>query len=148
MGEQKVKTIEAAQEAKAAAGIAASPKRKRKSREQVPRGRIYIQSTYNNVIISVTDLAGHLILWGTAGHLGFKGSRKSTPYAAQRTMEDVLKRLAERGMKEADVIVKGVGTGREAAVRAISGSGVSILSIRDRTPIPHGGVRPKKPRRV
>lgn len=123
-------------------------KKSKKGKIKVARGRITIQSTYNNTIITVTDLNGNVIGWGSAGRTGFKGSKKSTPYAAQRTMEDTLARLKEAGLTEVDVFVKGIGTGRESAVRALQGSGLTILSIKDRTPIPHGGVRPKKARRV
>jgi small subunit ribosomal protein S11 len=145
MGQQKSTTPEEEKKAPAAAG--ATPKRK-KSKVKLTRGKIFVQSTYNNTIISVTDLTGNVIGWGSAGRTGFKGSKKSTPYAAQKTMEDTIARLKETGLSEVDVFVKGIGTGRESAVRALQGSGLSILSIQDQTPIPHGGVRPKKARRV
>jgi small subunit ribosomal protein S11 len=143
MGQQKATTIQA-DEVKNAAS---TPKRK-KSKIKVARGRIYVQSSYNNTIITITDQSGNVIGWGSAGRTGFKGSKKSTPYAAQKTMEDALNRLKEVGLSEVDVFVKGIGTGRESAVRALQGSGYTILSIQDQTPIPHGGVRPKKARRV
>jgi small subunit ribosomal protein S11 len=127
---------------------AAAPAKRKKSKIKVTRGRIYVQSTYNNTIISVTDVNGNVIGWGSAGRTGFKGSKKSTPYAAQKTMEESLARLKDVGLTEVDVFVKGIGTGRESAVRALQGSGMTILSIKDQTPIPHGGVRPKKARRV
>ncbi len=138
------KTTTESTESKAAV---AAPKRK-KSKIKLARGRIYVQSTYNNTIITVTDLTGNVIGWGSAGRTGFKGSKKSTPYAAQKTMEDALVRLKDIGLTEVDVFVKGIGTGRESAVRALQGTGLNILSIQDQTPIPHGGVRPKKARRV
>jgi len=141
MAESKATT----EETKTAATPA--PKRK-KSKIKVARGKIFVQSTYNNTIITVTDATGAVIGWGSSGRTGFKGSKKSTPYAAQKTMEDTLARLKEVGLNEVDVFVKGIGTGRESAVRALQGSGLSILSIKDQTPIPHGGVRPKKARRV
>lgn len=122
--------------------------RKKKAKAKVTKGKIFINSTYNNTIISATDMAGNVLLWSSAGKIGFKGSKKSTPYAGQRTMEDVLARARERGLAEIDVLIKGIGSGRESAVRALQGSGLNILSIKDQTPIPHGGVRPKKPRRV
>ncbi len=125
----------------------AAPKRK-KSKIKLSRGRIYVQSTYNNTIITVTDVSGNVIGWGSAGRTGFKGSKKSTPYAAQKTMEEALTRLKDTGLNEVDVFVKGIGTGRESAVRALQGTGLNILSIQDLTPTPHGGVRPKKARRV
>ena len=144
MGQQKATTVKA-DEVKTT--NAAAPKRK-KSKVKVARGRIYVQSTYNNTIITVTDMNGNVIGWGSAGRTGFKGSKKSTPYAAQKTMEDTIGRLKDIGLTEVDVFVKGIGTGRESAVRALQGSGFNILSIKDQTPIPHGGVRPKKARRV
>ncbi|MCL5666981.1 MAG: 30S ribosomal protein S11 [Patescibacteria group bacterium] len=124
------------------------PGRKKKSKSKVTKGKIYINSTYNNTIVSVTDMSGNVLLWSSAGKIGFKGSKKSTPYAGQKTMEDVLSRVRERGLSEVDVLIKGIGSGRESAVRALQGSGMSVLTIKDQTPIPHGGVRPKKPRRV
>lgn len=122
--------------------------KKKKSKAKVTKGKIYINSTYNNTIVSVTDLAGNVVLWSSAGKIGFKGSKKSTPYAGQKTMEDALTRLKERGLTEVEVFIKGIGSGRESAVRALQGSGLNVISIKDQTPIPHGGVRPKKPRRV
>ena len=143
MGEQKVKTISGGEEA-------AKPvvKAVKKGKRKVQRGRIYIQSTYNNTIITVTDSDGQVIEWGSAGLVGFKGSKKSTPYAAQRTMEETLGKLKNSGLEEVDIFIKGVGSGRESAIRALQGSGITVLSIQDLTPIPHGGVRPKKVRRV
>jgi small subunit ribosomal protein S11 len=136
-------------EAKALPTTAAAPAAKRKkSKVKLTKGRIYVQSTYNNTIITATDINGNVIGWGSSGRTGFKGSKKSTPYAAQRTMEDTIARIKDTGLNEVDVFVKGIGTGRESAVRALQGSGFTILSIKDRTPIPHGGVRPKKARRV
>ena len=122
--------------------------RKKKAKAKVTKGKVYVNSTYNNTIVSVTDLAGNVLSWSSAGKIGFKGSKKSTPYAGQRTMEDALARLKERGLVEVDVLIKGIGSGRESAVRALQGSGLNVLTIKDQTPIPHGGVRPKKPRRV
>jgi len=144
MGQQKATTIQG-EDVKAPG---ASTAKRKKSKIKITRGRIYVQSTYNNTVITVTDMNGNVIGWGSAGRTGFKGSKKSTPYAAQRTMEETLARLKDIGLSEVDVFVKGVGTGRESAVRALQGSGFAIMSIRDQTPIPHGGVRPKKARRV
>ncbi len=131
---------------------AAAPKiksgRKKKNKIKVPKGKIFINSTYNNTIVTATDTAGNVVVWGSAGKAGFKGSKKSTPYAGGKTMEDTLARLKDRGMTEVDVFIKGIGSGRESAVRALQGSGLTVLSIKDRTPSPHGGVRPKKVRRV
>lgn len=122
--------------------------KKKKAKAKVSKGKVYINSTYNNTIVSVTDLIGNVLVWGSAGKTGFKGSKKSTPYAGQRTMEDVLTRIKDRGLAEVDVFIKGVGSGRESAIRALQGSGLQVLSIKDQTPTPHGGVRPKKVRRV
>lgn len=143
MGEQKVKTL-AGEELRV---VTPSPAPRGKSKK-VPKGRVCISSTYNNTIITVTDPGGAVLTWVSAGMIGFKGSKKSTPYAAQRTMEEVIRRMKDLGMDEVDIFITGVGTGRESAIRALTGSGIAVKMIRDRTPTPHGGVRPKKPRRV
>lgn len=148
MGEQKVKTITGEADAKTTSAKGRSASGGKKGKRKVSRGRIYIQSTYNNTIITVTDEAGGTLGWGTAGNSGFKGSKKSTPYAAQRTMEETMNRLKNVGLAEVEVFVKGIGSGRESAVRALQGAGITVLTIKDQTPIPHGGVRPKKVRRV
>jgi len=150
MSEENTKpaAAEAVAEAQTDAGAKVKGSKKKKTKAKVTKGKIYITSTYNNTIISVTDLVGNVVIWGSAGKIGFKGSKKSTPYAGQKTMEDVLARAKERGLNEVDVFIKGIGSGRESAVRALQGSGLSVLTIKDQTPIPHGGVRPKKPRRV
>lgn len=147
MGQQKATTTKI-EPAKAATTATATVGKKKKSKIKLTRGKIYIQSSYNNTIVSVTDVTGNVIAWGTAGRTGFKGSKKSTPYAAQKTMEDTIARVKDTGLKEVDVFLKGIGTGRESAIRALQGSGFEILTIQDQTPIPHGGVRPKKARRV
>lgn len=149
MGQQRAITIQGDELSKGTT-VATAPvaKKKKKTKVKVARGRIYIQSTYNNTLITITDVTGNVIGWGSSGRTGFKGSKKSTPYAAQKTMEETLFRLKDVGLTEVDVFVKGIGTGRESAVRALQGSGLNILSIKDQTPIPHGGVRAKKPRRV
>lgn len=147
MGEQKIKTIPGEAEQRAAAK-AGPPRAEKKSKRKVPRGMIFIQSTYNNTIITVTDALGNVVGWGSAGLSGFKGSKKSTPYAAQRTMEETMDKLKNFGLAEVDVYVRGIGSGRESAIRALTGSGINVLSIKDVTPIRHGGVRPKKVRRV
>ena len=122
--------------------------RKAKKLAPVARGRIYVQATFNNTIISVTDAQGGVISWASAGGQGFKGARKATPYAAQTAMQAALDKAKLRGFQEADVFVSGVGSGREQAVRSIAGTGVAVTSITDVTPIAHNGVRAKKPRRV
>ena len=145
MGEQKVKTIEGSVDEPKKSGSLKSAK---KGRQKVTRGRIYVQSTYNNTIVTVTDENGQVLGWGSAGSIGFKGSKKSTPYAAQRTMEETMGKLKNLGLVEVDVFTKGIGSGRDSAVRALQGTNLSVLAIKDVTPIRHGGVRPKKPRRV
>jgi small subunit ribosomal protein S11 len=134
--------------AASAAPAVTAPKKKKGAKVKVTKGKVYVQSTYNNTIVTITDIAGNVISWGSAGLVGFKGSKKSTPYAAQKTMEDTIQRVKDRGLQEVDVLVKGIGSGRESAVRALQSSGLTVLSIQDQTPIPHGGVRPKKVRRV
>jgi small subunit ribosomal protein S11 len=148
MAEEQITTKPETEKPKVATTATAVVPKKKKGKIKVSRGRIYVQSTYNNTIITVTDIAGNVIVWGTSGRTGFKGSKKSTPYAAQKTMEEAIVRLKDVGLSEVDVFVKGIGTGRESAVRALQGAGFNILSIKDQTPIPHGGVRPKKARRV
>jgi small subunit ribosomal protein S11 len=121
---------------------------KRRERKSVPRGRAYIQSTFNNTIITLTDPNGNALSWGSAGASNFKGSRKSTPYAAQIAAEGAARRAMEHGLRQIDVFVRGPGSGREAAIRALQSSGLLVLTIRDVTPVPHNGCRPPKRRRV
>jgi small subunit ribosomal protein S11 len=121
---------------------------RRRERKSVPRGRAYVQSTFNNTLITMTDPNGNVVAWSSAGSAGFKGSRKSTPFAAQMAAEAAARRAMEHGMRQVDVFVRGPGSGREAAIRSLQAAGISILSIRDMTPIPHNGCRPPKRRRV
>lgn len=121
---------------------------KRRVRKNVPMGIAHIQATFNNTIVTITDPAGNAVAWSSAGVLGFKGSRKSTPFAAQLVAEDAAKKAQEHGMRSVGVYVKGPGTGRESALRAIANSGMKITLIRDVTPIAHNGCRPPKKRRV
>ncbi len=121
---------------------------RRRDRKNIPRGRAYIQATFNNTIGTLTDPSGIVIAWSSAGANGFKGSRKSTPFAAQMTAEAAARRAAEHGLRQVDVFVKGPGSGREMAVRSLQSSGVMVISITDTTPIPHNGCRPPKRRRV
>ncbi|MBP9686666.1 MAG: 30S ribosomal protein S11 [Candidatus Doudnabacteria bacterium] len=146
MAEEIVPTTEQAPAADVSTKIKGG--RKKKSKAKVTKGRMYITATYNNTIISVTDPVGNVLAWGSSGKTGFKGSKKSTPYAGQRTMEDLLTRVKDRGLVEVDVFIKGVGSSRESAVRALQGSGMNVLSIKDQTPVAHGGVRHKKVRRI
>jgi small subunit ribosomal protein S11 len=117
-----------------------------KARKKITRGRIYIKTTYNNTILTVTDDEGNVVFWSTAGHVGFKGTKKGTPFAATKVAEVVSNVLEKTGVKEVSVFVKGIGQGREAAVRALANRGVNITSIKDVTPIPHNGPKPPKPR--
>ena len=117
---------------------------RRRERKSVPRGRAYVSSTFNNTIITLTDPNGNVLSWGSGGTAGFKGSRKSTPYAAQIAAEGAAQRAVEHGLREVEGCVTGPGAGREAAVRALQSAGVRVLSIRDVTPIPHNGCRPRR----
>lgn len=120
----------------------------RKEKKNVPYGRAYIYATFNNTIISITDQQGNVISWASAGSSGFKGSRKSTPYAAQLAAQSVAKAAQEHGVRELDVFVKGPGPGREAAIRSLQAANMTLRAITDKTPIPHNGCRPPKKRRV
>lgn len=121
---------------------------KRKEKKHVETGAAHIRSTFNNMIVTITDSNGNTISWASAGGLGFKGSRKSTPFAAQMAAEQAAKVAIEHGMRSADVFVKGPGAGREAAIRALQAAGIEVSSIKDVTPIPHNGCRPPKRRRI
>jgi len=121
---------------------------KRKVKKNIPAGIAHIQATFNNTIVTITDLAGNTVSWSSAGVMRFKGSRKSTPFAAQLVAEDAAKKAMEHGMKSVGVYVKGPGSGRESALRAMAASGLRITLIKDVTPIPHNGCRPPKRRRV
>jgi small subunit ribosomal protein S11 len=121
---------------------------KKKVRKNVANGVVHIQSTFNNTIVTVTDVAGNVISWSSAGGRGFKGSRKSTPFAAQTASEDAVKKAMAQGMQSVEVYVKGPGPGRESALRALQAAGVTVTMIRDVTPIPHNGCKPPKRRRV
>lgn len=122
--------------------------RKKKEKKNIPNGIAHIQATFNNTVITITDTAGNVIAWSTAGAMGFKGSKKSTPFAAQIAAEDAGKKAMAHGMKAVDVYVKGPGSGRESALRALQIIGFDINMIKDITPIPHNGCRPPKRRRV
>ena len=122
--------------------------KKRRERKNVEKGAAHIRSTFNNTIITITDMNGNAVSWASAGELGFKGSRKSTPYAAQMAAETAAKIAVDQGMKTVEVYVKGPGSGRESAIRALQSVGLEISLIKDVTPIPHNGCRPPKRRRV
>ncbi len=121
---------------------------RRRERKNVAVGQAHIQSTFNNTIVSITDLQGNVISWGSSGAQGFKGSRKSTPFAAQMTAEATARRAMDHGMRSIEVFVRGPGSGREAAIRSLQAAGLEVSAINDVTPIPHNGCRPPKRRRV
>jgi len=137
-----------------AAGAAGAPaaaaerKGKKKAKKNVQTGIVYIQSTFNNTIITITDVSGNVLSWSSAGARGFKGSRKSTPFAAQVAAGDAAAKAMEHGLKNVSVLVKGPGAGRESALRALAAAGLKVTLIRDITPVPHNGCRPPKRRRV
>ncbi|HXW83803.1 MAG TPA: 30S ribosomal protein S11 [Candidatus Binataceae bacterium] len=139
----------AAAEKTAGAGAGAAPApRRRRTRRNVPEGVAHVHATFNNTIVTITDPQGQVVSWSSAGSVGFKGSRKGTPFAAQMAAEACARKAAEVGMRAVIVYVKGPGGGRESAVRALQAAGLGVLSIRDVTPIPHNGCRPPKRRRV
>ncbi|MBU2235583.1 30S ribosomal protein S11 [Patescibacteria group bacterium] len=127
--------------------IAKPVKRKKKNRV-LTSGQVHVQATYNNTIVTLCDVNGDVVAWASAGIAGFKGPKKATPYAAGVIVRNLLDKVADCGLREVNVFIKGVGSGREAAIRALSAQGINILSIKDVTPIPHNGPRPRKPRRV
>ena len=121
---------------------------KRRERKNITSGVAHVNSSFNNTMVTITDAQGNAISWSSAGHMGFKGSRKSTPYAAQVAAEDAAKKAMEHGMQTVEVNVRGPGSGRESALRALQAAGLTVTAIRDTTPIPHNGCRPPKRRRV
>jgi small subunit ribosomal protein S11 len=136
-----------AEAAEAAGEVKAAPRKKRE-RRVVPRGTAHVKASFNNTIISIADPAGNVIAWASAGNAGWKGSRKSTPYAAQVAAENAARKALDAGMKTLEVFVRGPGAGREAAIRALEATGLAVTAITDVTPIPHNGCRPPKRRRV
>jgi small subunit ribosomal protein S11 len=147
--EQIVKTEKSGdEEKKTDTGKKIAKPRKKKALRHVPIGRAYIQATYNNTIITLTDQNGNVLAWSSSGHCGFKGPKKATPFAAGIIVKTVAEKVRDYGLQDLFVFVKGVGSGREAAVRALNANGFNILSIKDTTPIPHNGCRSPKPRRV
>src|SRR3989338_6163189 len=143
MGKKKIKTVPASQaeEEVAEGGVKIPKPRKRKSGRKVPKGNIYIFSSYNNTIVSVTDREGNVLAQSSSGRLGFKGAKKSTPFAASQVVRHLLQLLSPYDMREADVFIKGVGSGRESAIRAFGASQIEVISIKDITPVPHNGCR-------
>lgn len=130
------------------AAVAPKKKSKGKKKKQVTRGRVYVQASYNNTIVTFTDMQGNALAQSSAGRCGFKGPKKSTPYAAGVIVKQAAEKLVDIGLKDVDVLVMGIGSGREGAIRALNAQGFNIMSIEDKTPMPHNGCRPKKPRRV
>ena len=128
-------------------GAKAARRGRKKERRQVAYAQAHIKSSFNNTIVTITDQQGNVLSWATAGNVGFKGSRKSTPFAAQLAAEQAAKRAAEYGVRKVDVYVKGPGSGRETAIRSLAANGIEVMGIKDVTPIPHNGCRPPKPRR-
>ena len=124
------------------------PRTRRRERRSIPVGKAYIQSTFNNTIITLVDPEGNVICWGSSGTAGFRGSRKSTAFAAQRAAEDAARKARDNGLRQLEVFVRGPGAGREAAIRTLQAQGLLVTSIRDVTPIPHNGARPRKRLRV
>jgi small subunit ribosomal protein S11 len=127
---------------------AAGRRPRKKERKNVTHGVVHIKSSFNNTIVSITDQEGNVISWASAGNVGFKGSRKSTPFAAQMAAEQCARRAMEHGVRKVDVVVKGPGSGRETAIRSIQNAGIEVTGIKDVTPVPHNGCRPPKRRRV
>ena len=133
---------------KKAAGAKRGKTTRRREKKNVPHGAAHIKSTFNNTIVSITDPQGNVIAWASSGHVGFKGSRKSTPFAAQLAAEKAARAAQEHGLQKVDVFVKGPGSGRETAIRSLAAAGLEVTGIQDVTPVPHNGCRPRKRRRV
>jgi small subunit ribosomal protein S11 len=152
MDEQKQQaTAPEAGEAKKKGGKAAAPargKKKAKAKAAIAHAKAFVQATYNNTIVTLADLNGNVLSWSSAGSSGFKGPKKATPYAASVVVKNALEKAADHGIKEVNVFISGVGQGREGAIRAFNANNVSVLTIKDVTPIPHNGCRPPRPRRV
>ena len=144
----KPESLKSTQKKNQAKPVVKTAKPKKKVLKHVAKGKVFVSSSYNNTLISITDEDGNVIASGSAGSCGFKGSRRGTPYAATIAAKHAVEKAKEFGFREADVLVKGIGSGRESAVRAIHANGIEVNSIKDLTPIPHGGCRPKKVRRV
>lgn len=136
------------QKSQKTAAAATRQRGKRRERKNVPRGQAHVLSTFNNTIVTITDPQGGVVCWSSAGQSGFKGSRKSTPYAAQVTADSAARKAMENGMRSLEVFVKGPGSGRESAIRSLQAAGLQVSAITDVTPIPHNGCRPPKRRRV
>lgn len=147
MAEEELKT-ETVKTAAPAPEETVAKKKSKKSKRTVEKGRASIQCTYNNTIVTIADLNGGVLAWSSSGHLGFKGAKKSTPYAATQIIAELSEKVKKFGVQELEVYVKGVGSGREACIRALANNGFNLISIKDITPIPHNGCRPRRPRRM
>lgn len=128
--------------------VAPKQRKKGKTAKQAPHARVYIQATYNNTLISITDLNGNVLAWSSAGHCGFKGPKKATPYAASVVVRSLLEKVSQVGLKDVSILVKGVGQGREGAIRAFNTNNINVLTIKDVTPIPHNGCRRPRARKL
>ncbi len=128
--------------------VAPKSRKKGKQSKQVPHARVYIQATYNNTLISITDLNGNVLAWSSAGHCGFKGPKKATPYAASVVVKSLLEKVSQVGLKDVSILVKGVGQGREGAIRAFNTNNINVVTIKDLTPIPHNGCRRPRARKL
>jgi small subunit ribosomal protein S11 len=146
--EELLKETEEREAAERKAAQVKRPKGKKAKLGRLERARVYIQSTYNNTMITLTDLQGNVLAWASAGSVGFKGPKKATPFAASRVVEALIEKVRGLDIREIVIFVKGVGSGRDAAIRALANHGLEISSIKDVTPVPHNGCRPRKPRRV
>lgn len=145
---EKTEALDIPEEKKPVEGEAEATKKKKKLKKQVHKGQAHIQCSYNNTLITITDMNGEVLAWSSSGLLGFKGAKKSTPFAATQVAGDVAEKVKKFGTGELHVFVKGVGSGREASIRALVNRGFDLVSIKDITPIPHNGCRPRRPRRV
>jgi small subunit ribosomal protein S11 len=145
---ETVKTETAKTDTPTEASVEVAAKKAKKSKRQILKGRANVQCTYNNTIITIADLNGAVLGWSSSGHLGFKGAKKSTPYAATQVVADVTERVKKYGIQELEVLVRGIGSGREASIRALSNNGFNLTNIKDVTPMPHNGCRPRRPRRI
>lgn len=145
---EEVKKTEQESSVEAVSSETTPAKKSKKSKRQILKGRASIQCTYNNTIITIADLNGAVLGWSSSGHLGFKGAKKSTPYAATQVVADLTEKVKKYGIQELEVFVKGVGSGREGSIRALANNGFNLVSIKDLTAIPHNGCRPRRPRRI
>ncbi len=148
MSEEKNVATAVAESAGKAKASKAKPKKGKKARAQVAQGKAFINATFNNTIVSLTDMNGNVLSWSSAGVVGFKGPKKATPYAASVIVKDAIEKAKESGLKDVNVFIRGVGQGREGALRALNANGLNITAIKDITPTPHNGCRPPRPRRV